>query len=124
MMNAKDMQFLAGLGVVASNHALTQQADIIFNALALTHQGSEVAITTKALNAFNRGDFKAAVDVLTPWCEQQPVGIAHALLALVYQTWGYATRAQTLIACVLNESENPPAIQLVKALGENHHGSH
>ena len=113
-MNIQDIKLLADIGVLGSNSGLTREAEHIFAALRLSHSGEQVAITTTALNYFNRGQFPEATETLSNWCEGRTPGIPHALLAMVYWTWGFNINAEAYARDVLAQATEEEAQALAK----------
>lgn len=114
-MDIQNIKLLAEIGVLGSNQGLTKDAESIFSALRLSHQGEQVSVTTTALNFYNKGDFPQAAKTLSAWCEQNPPHIPHALLALVYWSWGYNVNAEAYAKEVLANTQEVSA----RALAEN-----
>ena len=113
-MDIQDIKLLADIGVLGSNSGLTREAENIFAALRSSHTGEQVAVTTTALNLFNRGQFPEAADTLSKWCEGRTPGIPHALLAMVYVTWGYNVNAEAYARDVLAHATEPEACSLAE----------
>lgn len=123
-MNIDDIKLIADIGVLGSSSGLTREAEQVFAALRLTHAGEQVTVTTSALNLYNKGDFPAAADTLSKWCENKSPCIAHALLALVYWTWGYNVNAEAYAREVIAQADEQEAQSLAKnvldGLGVSH----
>ena len=113
-MDIQDIKLLADIGVLGSSSGLTREAEHVFAALRLSHTGEQVAVTTTALNLFNRGQFPEAAETLSKWCEHKTPGIPHALLAMVYWTWGFNVNAEAYARDVLVQATEEEAKALAK----------
>ncbi|MCF6455668.1 hypothetical protein [Pseudoalteromonas sp. MMG024] len=113
-MDIQDIKLLADIGVLGSNSGLTREAEHIFAALRLSKSGEQIAVTTTALNLFNRARFPEAAQTLSKWCENKTPSIPHALLAMVYWTWGFNVNAEAYARDVLSQASEPEAHALAK----------
>ncbi len=117
-MDRDDLKLLAEIAILGSNTAQTRDAQIIIEALQLTHQGEELAVTTLALNEYNQGKFDLAADRLIHWCDKHPAGVAHSLLAMVFWTWGKNADAERQCRFVLANADDQHAKQLALSIVE------
>lgn len=116
MMDKAVLKLLAEIAILGSNNAQTKPAQVIIDALKLTHDGHEIAVTTQALNEFNQGKFDHAANTLMPWCDKHPAGVAHSLLAMVFWQWGKSSDAERICRQVVAETQEPTAKELASQI--------
>ena len=118
-MEEADLALLNEIAVWGSNHAETQHAQIIIEALKLAEGDSERVVCSQGLNDFNRGRFPEAVKLLGPWCDNNPPGTTHCMLAMTLWQWGRKAEAERYCRDVIESSESKEAIAFAKEILDN-----